>query len=323
MDRQPESSNDDSGALIARPPASVRQVIESFESPASLPPLPLPLRTSAAESSQRHKSYGRRYRRRRREEEVVQRLRRVYQTKPALAVNLGTIDTVPDSDLIACLKQYAKRVALMLNARNSSSTSSTSTHNNRGSPSPTVTPLTRFVPQTPSVRCSSREQPRYVAAELTMAWIEKANARSASALDTEAVRSMGAFLVSLVRNSDADPLQQQKRSIDVHCLRLAVTRGRQYVQMVFDMVSGEVDSIKRGVRLSAASKSDLAMYTVDLTLRRRRVQRRLRVRKRKRPRLRAPDPEEQAGAGTGARPRKRQRTAGEGVSHGMEKEIKA
>lgn len=250
-------------------PDNVKQTIRAFETPtitvtAPPPPVPFtqPKRTTRKDRRRRPRWPSRACR-------LGQEERPRTSPGRYLTVNLNAINAVPDPFLKDCLKQYARRVALMLRP----------IPNNSSDP----TPLTCFAPQTPSISCHSNVQARYVSAKMKLSWCQQPQKTGSvtDVFDTGAVQSIGRFLVSLIRDSCADPMNPLlSHLLDIHRLRLHVTKGRQYVQTDFDMVTGKVTGNRRGVVLKHSRPSPaLPIYSVTLTLRKRHKQRRLKRRR--------------------------------------------
>ncbi len=184
-----------------------------------------------------------------------------------LSLNAASVTAIPDYELRQDAMRFTRRVALVLSGKGDLGD----------------TELSRFAPQTPTIKGLHKQQERLVTASVTLRWLEKPvqlHKERPVFLDSKSVfkdmQRMGELFVGLLWHESAEENAPSSSSaeeeVDMRGLRMMRTVGSHFWLMDMDVETGDPKRSREGVHnnlsipaINGQAKS--VHYAVTLSLR--------------------------------------------------------
>lgn len=191
-----------------------------------------------------------------------------------LSLNAATVIAIPDHELRQDAMRFVKRVALVLSGKGDMG----------------HTELSRFTPQTPTVKGEYKQQERLITASVTLRWLEKpvqihkeGPSVGVPANDSKAVfkdmQRMGELFVGLLWHESAEEnapsSSAAQEEVDMRGLRMVRTVGTHFWLMDMDVETGDPRRSQEGVHkslgipcpINGQRAESVIHYAVTLSLR--------------------------------------------------------
>ncbi len=188
-----------------------------------------------------------------------------------LSLNAASVTAIPDYELRQDAIRFVRRVALVLSGKGDMGD----------------TELSRFAPQTPTIKGLYKQQERLITASVTLRWLEKPvqlhkerqvfSANGGSKAVFKDMKTMGELFVGLVwheaAEENAPSSSSAEEEVEMRGLRMMRTVGTHFWLMDMDVETGDPKGSREGVHKSLGippingQAAQTVHYAVTLSLR--------------------------------------------------------